>query len=187
MVSVNSGLATALDDVTGALQTAGISGTTLLAMNTVTTYTVSGNQSVPQTSLLWSFQLTAPISNLGAVLGQLTTAQQAFQKQNSTLSLAFSVAGVSSSQPASCQEPPLLAMAQVQAQQVAAAAGVHAGAVLSVTTTNNAVAVQNPGFNFVQGGVFALSPVPSASFSTFGLAALGGTPVCSVNAQFQLQ
>jgi hypothetical protein len=42
-VAVYSGLATALDDVTSALQTAGIAGTTLIAIENTTTYTEVGN------------------------------------------------------------------------------------------------------------------------------------------------
>jgi hypothetical protein len=79
-------------------------------------------------------------------------------------------------------------MAQTQAQQVAAAAGVHAGAVLNVTTSNNAVAVQNQVILNVLQGSFT-SPVSSSTSSTFGTVglALAGTPVCNMNAQFQLQ
>ena len=181
-VSVNSGLSAGLEDVTNALQTAGIGGTTLITMNSVTTYTVVGNQSQPVTSIMWLFELTTPIANLNALLGQLAAAQPAFQKQNPTLSLAFSVAGVSASPPAACQEPALLAMAQAQAQLVAAAAGAHAGPVLNLATNSSAAVVNR--VNIGSQGSFGGTSTSTGSIVTIGL---GPSTVCTMNAQFQLE
>jgi uncharacterized protein YggE len=181
-VLVNSGPTTALDDVNSALQTAGIGGATLMAVNTVTNYTTSGNQ--PQASILWSFGLTTPISKLGTLLGQLSTAVQTFQNQDPTLSLSFYVASASSSQPVSCQEPSLLAMAQTQAQQVAAAAGVHAGAVLSLTTPS---LPQAPNYDIFQQGSFTTSTTSTTSSTSPAGVVSSPSTFCTMNAQFQLQ
>jgi uncharacterized protein YggE len=194
-VAVYSGLAMGLDDVTGALQSVGITGATLVAIETTTTYTGTGNS---QPSLVWLFDLPTPISSLGSVLAHLTTAGQAFQKQNSTLSVTFSVGGVLPSQPVSCAAPALLAQAQSQAQLVAAAAGAQVGAVLNLVTANNALVIDG-GDIIAQSGELGggISPFlltrktstssPTTSSTTFAVAAPSATPVCTMNAQFQLQ
>jgi uncharacterized protein YggE len=173
-IAVGTLLGAGLDDVTSALQTAGIAGTTLSGINTVTSY-FSDNHQVPQYTVYWQFQLTTPLSNISAVLAQLTTAQQAFQRQNVNFNLTLAVVGASSSQPVSCPETALLALAQTQAQQVAAAAGMHAGAVLNLTSNSVGQASASGGF--------------AAGFLSYGLAAASPTVsnFCTMNAQFQLQ
>jgi hypothetical protein len=134
-ITVTFGLTSTLDDVTTALTTAGITGPSLSAVTT--TYSAVQNGSQTQaTNVVWTFTMTAPISSLGATLAQLTTAQTAFQKANPTLSLTFNVEGGSNSQPLSCPQSALFAQAQRQAQQLAAAAGVVVGPVLSLTSSS---------------------------------------------------
>ncbi len=181
-VNVTSPMGSALDDITGALQTAGITGLSFTGMNTTTIYTQSGDQTVAQYGLQWSFTIPAPISSLPTVLAQITAAAQKFTTENSSLSLTFSVGGVSASQPASCPEPALLALAQTQAQQVAAAAGLHAGTVLTLATGESAIgSVSSAGF----GGLFASTTASTGSFST-GIQS-GTSTLCSMSAQFLLQ
>lgn len=182
-LSVNSGPSTALSDVTSALQKAGISGANFVAMNTITNYVTAGDQTSPQTSLTWVFQEMVPLTSLNSALSQLIAAQMAFQNQNPGLNLSFSAVGISASQPATCSETTLLASAKTQAQSVATAAGVKVGPLLNLTTTNNAAA-------------YVVAAQPQGSFSGFGTSSVAFVstvgvqttiPVCTMNAQFQLQ
>jgi uncharacterized protein YggE len=131
--------------------------------------------------------LTAPIGKLSAVLGQLAGAQQTIAKQNSGLGLGFFVAGPQvSSQPA-CPEADLLADARAAAQKVAAAAGVTAGSILSLSEGGTSAAIGTPipvlragDFTSVSGLGFATAPYASFLLSS-------PAPTCALIVQFQLQ
>ncbi len=185
-IGVVSGLTTGLDNITGALETAGVSNPTFTGVSTVVTYDQNGN---PQSALEWSFTLTAPLATLGAELGQLNTVAQTLQSQNTGLQMGFAVEESYASQPPSCSQPALLALAQTQAQQVAAAAGHQAGILLNISANGSAVSGAGvSGF---------LVPIPSSTTTTtttsttsvsFGSTGLAASPMfCSVSAQFLLE
>jgi len=192
-LSVQSGTAAGLDDVTSALTGAGIAGTSFTGVYTTTIYPSSGLQA-PQTKLVWSFTLTAPLAKLSATLTQILAAQQAISAKNSGLTLTFYVEGTQVSpqlrQSQPCSQTALLADAQAQATQVAAAAGVSVGSILSMAEGGS--------------GGLGLAPVPTAAyrFGDFtGVITSGGLgyasfvtpsvlttppPTCSLTVQFQL-
>ncbi|MGA2130674.1 MAG: hypothetical protein ABSH50_00030 [Bryobacteraceae bacterium] len=192
VIGVASGLNTALDDVTGALQAAGIGGTTFAG---VTTFYLPGASSTapPQMALGWTFELTTPVSNLGVAVKQLTAAQQAFQTQSSGLMLAYAVGGAFMSQPASCSYTGMLSEAQTEAQQLAGAAGVNAGSVLNLATNSSVPAIpdfQNFGaylWETIAAETNTSVTTTTTGTTSFGIA-LGSSPLstCTMAAQFQL-
>jgi uncharacterized protein YggE len=95
----------------------------------------NGDHTDLQDVLAWSFSLTTvPLANLKSALAPLAAAQQTFTQQNSGLALSISVAGTQrSSQAQACSQSDLTSDGRTQAQKVAVAAGVTAGAVLSIS------------------------------------------------------
>ena len=71
-LTVQSPTTAGLDDITGALTGAGISGTSLTGVYTTNIYSPTKN---PQTALVWSFTLTAPLVKLSSTLSQILSAQ----------------------------------------------------------------------------------------------------------------
>jgi len=140
-LNVTSGTTAGLDDITSALTGAGIAGTIFTRVYTTTFYPY-GSQT-PQAALVWSFTLTAPLAKLSSTLSQVLSAQQTISGNNSGLTLTFNVAGMQVSQHLQqsqpCSQAALLADAQAQAKQVAAAAGVSAGPILSMGEGGSAV------------------------------------------------
>jgi len=134
VLSITSGTTAGLDDITGALIGAGISGASFTGVYTTNIYVPTKN---PQTALLWSFTLTAPLGKLSATLSQVLSAEQTISGNNSGLTLTFYVEGMQVSQQLlqsqTCPQAALLLDAQAQAKQVATAAGVSAGAILSMS------------------------------------------------------
>ena len=139
----------------------------------------------PQTALVWSFTLTAPLAKLSATLAQIRSAQQSISANNSGLTLTLYVAGtqvspqLQQSQP--CSQSALLADAQAQAKQVAAAAGVSAGPILSLAEGGGPLgaSLQVASAQLVAGDFFAGVPSISAVLTT-------PAPTCSLTVQFQL-
>jgi uncharacterized protein YggE len=84
-----------------------------------------------------------PLAKLSATLSQVLSADQMVSGNNSGLTLTFSVQGrqvsqqLQQSQP--CSQAALFADAQAQAKQMAAAAGVSAGPILSMGEGGGAV------------------------------------------------
>jgi hypothetical protein len=153
-LSVTSPPGIGLSAVTGALSDAGITNATL--------YGVATSSNTTSSSYLWSFSLLVPFTQLSATLAELSTAAATIQQNNSGLSLSFGVTGLSSSQaqqPPSCSSSNLLQAAQSRATQIAAAAGLSLGPVLSLS--NNGIVAET-----VVGGVLV--------------------PACGLTAQFQL-
>jgi len=177
--SVNSGL----DDITAALQQAGISGASFTGVNTVTIYT--GNPATPQSQLQWSFTLTAPLSKITDTFTALNAAQQALSKSAPPLGLSFLGASTLVSPQLThlltCPDADLFKDAQTEAQQVAAAAGVSAGAVLSISGANlpSPVTVAQLG-DFASGAGFASFLLGAPTFTTVT------SPSCSMTVSFQL-
>jgi uncharacterized protein YggE len=137
-LSVTSGTTAGLDDITIALTDAGITGAGLASVYTTTVDATSGGFPTRQAALVWLFTLTAPLAKLSATLTQVISAQHTISVKNSGLTLSFHVEGMQVSkqlqQSQACSQAPLLADAQAQAKQVANAAGVSAGPILSIAT-----------------------------------------------------
>ena len=176
---VTSGTTAGLDDITGALTGAGISGANLTQVYTTTNYTVTGGVQKPQSVLVWSFTLMAPLV-ARALSGPFS--QQTISGNNSGLTLTFFVGAAQVSQQLqqsqSCPQAALLADAQAQAKAVATAAGVSAGAILSMSEGSAAI-----------GASLQFYPLNTGITSTggFGYASLPAVqPTCSLTVQFQL-
>jgi uncharacterized protein YggE len=182
-INVNSGLTSNLDDVTGALQAAGISGASFSSVNTQPYGTTNGTPT--QTFLQWTFTLAAPFAKLKDTLGLLSGAQQNMAKQGSGLSLSFFVQGLQVSpqlqQSQSCPEADLMSDARGQAQKVATAAGVSAGSILSMSDGSSPAAIGVPTAAFRAGDFLIADP-----FTSFVFAAPQPAYGCSLNVQFQL-
>jgi hypothetical protein len=176
-LNVSSGLNMGLDDITAALQQAGISGAAFIGVNTQTVFT-PGTGSQPR--LQWTFRLTAPLSDTKDTLAAIVAAQQALAKASAGPSLSFFVSGTQvSPQLAAAQTCPysdLVKDAQAQAQAVAIAAGVSAGTILDLGQGNSA-----PAF------VSVLDPFLVGSVSGFQTFQLGLASTCSLSVTFRLQ
>jgi hypothetical protein len=86
-LSVQSPTTSGLDDITGALTGAGVSGANFTGVYTWFNYT-SGNLP-PSPELAWSFTLTAPLAKISATLTQILSAQQSISANKSGLTLTF--------------------------------------------------------------------------------------------------
>ncbi len=154
-IAVDSGLDVSRDQILVAVQ-----GIGLTADNFAGVSTVQQPQRANQPAGLmfeWGFSLAVPLANLKSTVALLSANQQSIGKNNSGLSLSFSIAGTQvSSQAAqsqSCSMADLLSDARSQGQKMASAADKSLGAVLaisgSVTTTPGtspfAVAASTPG------------------------------------------
>jgi uncharacterized protein YggE len=193
-LTVQSPTTAGLDDITGALTGAGVSGANFTSAYTTVSYTSSGKlPPVQQNVLVWSFTLTAPVAKLSATLSQILSAQQAISANNSGLILTFYVQGMQISpqlqQLETCPQAALLADAQAQAKAVAAAAGVSAGAILSMSEGIAGVAALQLGSIQAIAGDF----VAGVGTSGVGYASLVAPavypaiqPTCSLTVQFQL-
>jgi hypothetical protein len=186
-IYINSGLNAGLDDISGAIAAAGISGAAFSGVGTFTDYSSSPQG---QSILQWNFTLTAPLAALSGTLAQLGMAQQTISKQNPALSVAsFLVEGLQvspQSQPV-CPQAGLISDATAQAQAVATAAGLSAGPILSMST----VAVPTAGFvaagDFSAGSGVAISAgFGYASFLLGSVVSSNSTTACSLAVQFQL-
>jgi uncharacterized protein YggE len=202
-LNVQSGTTAGLDDVTGALTGAGIAGATFTGVYTTTYFIATGVSSsqTPQPELVWSFTLTAPLAKLSATLTQILFAQQAISAKNSGLSLTFYVESTQVSpqlqQSQTCPQAALLADAQAQAKQVAAAAGVSAGPILSMAE-GSSIAPASLQFAQVPLQFAQVPPVSLLNFNGVINSGLGYAsfvtstayaappPTCSLTVQFQL-
>jgi hypothetical protein len=186
-LTVQSRTTSGLDDIIGALTAAGISGTNFTSVYTTNIYPPTNN---PQTALVWSFTLTAPLAKLSSALSQVLSAQQTISANESGLTLAFYVEGMQVSQQLlqsqPCSQAALLADAQAQAKRAATAAGVSAGAILSMSEGISGAA----GLQLVP----AYQPVPANlvvgnfGYTSFATSNVFTTPqpTCSLTIQFQL-
>ena len=180
LIAVQSPVGAGLDDVTGALTQAGISGASTSGVFTET-YTLNGNA---QSYLLWSFTLTEPLANLKNTIAQLAAAQTAIAKQNSGLTLSISSASPQTSQQAQpvCSQAALIADATMQAQALAGAAGVSLGQITALDAVVSLPAVRV--------GAVIYDPVTSvvgSGFASFLLPNSAPLPTtCSLFVQFQL-
>lgn len=184
VLNVTSDVNAGVDDITAALQQAGISGVVFTGVYTTSQY--SGNPPAQQSRLSWSFTLTAPLSKIKDTLSAILAAQQSLAKASPPLTLSSFGAQVQVSpdlaKSQSCPEADLIKDAQAQAQKVAAAAGVSAGPILGLTggTTGLAAAARLGSFSIINGLDF--STVSLGVFPGFAPAA-----TCSVSVSFLLQ
>jgi uncharacterized protein YggE len=171
-IDVTSGLTVGLDDITAALTGSGITGATFAGEDN-TTVDVGDNA---QDGLDWSFTLTVPLARLKDDLATVNAAQQTIGKQNSGLAFSFYIEGTQASDQAQqsqpCPESDLMAEARTQAQKVAAAAGVIAGPILTISDTGEPAVVY--------AGPYRFSPELTQILTT-------PTPSCGLTVQFQLQ
>jgi uncharacterized protein YggE len=184
-LNVQSPTTAGLDDITGTLTGAGISGANFTGVSTLQSQT--GLQT--QTRLVWLFTLTAPLSKLSATLGQLASAEQTISSNSSGMTLTFYVESLQVSQQLQqsqpCSQAALLADAQAQAKAVTAAAGVTAGAILSMSEGSSGVAALQVVPAFQTGVLTATSGVGYASILTQPVLPTP-QPSCSLTVQFQL-
>jgi len=190
-INVQSPATAGLDDITGALTGAGVAGASFTGVTTF--YTSTGIQP-PNEELVWSFRLTAALYKLSATLSQLVSVQKTISGNNSGITLTFYVEGLQFSpqlqQSQPCSQPALLADAQAQAKQVAAAAGVSAGAILSMSEGGVAIgaSLQVAPAAFLAGnfatGVITSGGVGYPAFVSNVLTT--PPPTCSLTVQFQL-
>ena len=151
-LSVTSDTTAGLDDITGALTSAGITDAAFARVYTTAVDATSGGLPTRQAALVWSFTLPAPLAKLSATLTQVISAQHTISVKNSGVSLSFYVEGLQVSpqlqQSQPCSQAALLADAQARAKQVANAARVSAGPILSIAT---------PGAVYARSTVFNLT------------------------------
>jgi uncharacterized protein YggE len=191
LLNVSSGLASSLDDVSGALAAAGVAGATFLSVGEPAYISPvvlpDPGLLAPQPRLQWTFTMTAPLSKLKDTLGQLGIAQQNLVKRNAGLSLTYSLSGVQASpqtQPA-CQEAGLIADAKALAQKIAGAVGLSLGGILSIAEAPQSIALVPPVStavlrtgDFTGGLASFLNVPPVVSFNPVNQ--------CAVSVQFQL-
>jgi len=134
-LNVTSDVNSGPDDITTALQQAGIAGATFTGVNTNVIYDPSAASR--QSQINWSFTLTTPLAKLKDTFTALLSAQQALAKATPAFGMAFFGGGTLVSaqlqQSLTCPEADLLNDARSAAQKVAAAAGVSAGPVFSLS------------------------------------------------------
>lgn len=149
-LTVTSNTNAGLDDITTAMQQAGISGATFAGVYTSTFYTGNGTQSTPQSQLQWSFSLTAPLAKIKDTFTALVAAQQSLAKATPPFGFSFYGAGTLISpqrqQSLTCPDTDLVNDAQTAAQKIAAAAGVSLGPILGVSGGNTPVLGAPPGY-----------------------------------------
>jgi hypothetical protein len=186
-LNVTTPLNTGLDDVLAAMPGLGLSAADLVFVNT----TLLTNN-VP--SLTWLFSKGVPFSNLKDAVAAATAAEQSLAANRSTFNLTFYVSSqvsqTAQQAPAVCPIPTLFADAQAQAHQIASAAGVRIGGVVSMAQGS---ALQLPtaalrAGDFAQAAIFdpLTGTQPSASFVSFLLTQPISPAGCSLTVQFKL-
>jgi uncharacterized protein YggE len=185
LLSLQSGTDAALDDITTRLTAAGISGESFTGVNTSSFY--STQLQAPETALTWAFTLTTPLSKISPTVTQLVSAQKAVK--DSSMMLNFYVGGLQVSQQLEqsqpCKQGDLLLDAQAQAKQVAAAAGVSAGSILSIAE-GGSVAPASLQFAAVPAVSFTGVIAGGVGYPSFNTLLSYPPPICSLTVQFQL-
>jgi uncharacterized protein YggE len=136
-VVVISGLDTSLDDVIALLQGTGISAANLQSLGQSRLSNAPGQ--VTET-LNWRFSFTSPLTKNKDTIAMLTGLQQTIAKNNTGVTMSFSIQGTqSSAQPQTCLLPDLLTDARSRAQKLADGAGVSVGNILAMSSPTAAV------------------------------------------------
>jgi hypothetical protein len=138
-VSVQAGIGTSLDDVVAALLGSGITGANFSGFGTQPQLCpISGCGPSTLATLLWTFNLPAPLSKTKDTVANLTALQQSIAKLNNGMTLSFYVLGTQVSQQQAqsqtCSIPALVAEATTQAQTLAAAGGLTLGAIVAISS-----------------------------------------------------
>jgi len=141
-VTVSSGLNTSLDDVLAALAGSGITAANFSNVNGNSLTIITGNpSSLPAPAISWTFALPVPFAKMKDTIAMLTALQKSIAQNNSGLSLSFTIQGTQVSnqlqQMQTCPTSDLLSQARTQAQQLATAANLFVGAVLSMSTATS--------------------------------------------------
>jgi hypothetical protein len=127
-ITVSADPTSSLDQIVAALSGLGIKASSLSSM-----YGPNDNRG----SLQWSFTLAAPLTKINATIASLVALQQSMIKNNTGMSLTFQVQGAYVSpqgfQSQSCSAKDVVADAQTQAQNVAAAAGFAVGSIIAIS------------------------------------------------------
>ena len=135
-IAVNSPLTAGLDDVLAALQ-----GSAITIAN-LSTLRDSGDGQAP---LQWWFSLTVPIDKWKATVATLAALQQSLPKNGMQLSLVQNSQSIAPNQAQSCSTEDLIADAQAQARQVAAAAGLFVGQIIAISGASSVPTVSRLG------------------------------------------
>jgi len=145
-VTVSAGPTSSLDQIVTALSGLGITASNFSGM-----YGPNDNRG----SLQWSFALPTPLTKVNATIASLIALQQSMIKNNSGMSLTFQMQGAYVSQQAyqsqPCSTKDLVADAQAQAQNVAAAAGFAVGPMIKISDGSSATTPA-----YVQNAVFSV-------------------------------
>jgi uncharacterized protein YggE len=122
------------DEVLAALQGSAITVANLSGIYTTTQFVSQGRS---QEVLEWTFNITAPLSDLKSTVTQLTALQQTVAQKKNGMTVSFSVRGTQASTRAltaqNCAAADLVADARTQAQKIATAAGLGVGAVVAIS------------------------------------------------------
>ncbi len=138
-LSVQAPIDKSLDTVAGALAGVGITAANLVSFSAPTTSVVAG-PGQDGAAMIWNFQLTVSLSKIKDTIAALSGFQQTLLQNQSGLSLSFTLSGTQVSAPADCNAADLIPAARAQAQAIAAAAGLKAGALLAMTTASGSPA-----------------------------------------------
>jgi hypothetical protein len=170
---VSSGQAATLDDITAALTAGGIGGASFYGVSSTTLYGANGAASP---GLQWSFVLNPPVAMLKGILAQVAALEQSLAAGTAGLTLSASVQGISQAAASptapACDNAGLLTDARSQAQTVAAAAGLTAGNILTISN------------GFSSQPVLAQAVI--GDFPNFGGIPVASPTQCSLTVQFQL-
>ena len=121
-VSVNSGPDSTLDEIVAALDSLGITADNFRYVSPFESF-----------GLQWNFNLPSPFSRMKATISALTALQQTLGQKNTGLNLTFSVNySQVSAESRQCASADLVADARIQAQKLAAAAGLTLGPLLAI-------------------------------------------------------
>ena len=169
-----------LDDALAAVPAAGLTAGDLTGVQSWDTYQGA--------FLVWQFSKTVAFSDLKNVLPALAAAQQKLESQKGGDDLTYYVNGQVSQQAQQasvCPLPTLFADAQAQAQQVAQAAGVQVGGVVSLSQGAGA---QVAALWFRTGDFSAVDATTIGGFANFLLASPlpAASPGCSLTVQFRV-
>jgi uncharacterized protein YggE len=172
-VSVNASPSTTLDQIVAALSGSGIAAANLSGM-----YSGMNNQPFLQ----WSFELAVPFTKTMSTIASLIALEQSIGQNNSGMSLMFQGTHVSSQaiQSQICAAKDLVAEAQAQAQNLAAAAGLYIGPILAISDGSSVPAAR---------GYFGFTSVYAVQASWVVNPFLGYSPTpsgCYLEVKFKL-
>ena len=176
-VSVTSGLEARLDQVLAAAQSLGITAADLTNVSSAT-----NNPS----SLGWSFTLVVPLAKMKAA-ASLASLQRSIGTDNPGLALSFGVQGGQVSpelMQQSCSMKDLVADAQAQAQKIAAAAGLSAGPLISISSAGSTPQFARASIAFRSGDFTVGAIIPAERI--FLYSTVLAAPNCSAEIKFKL-